>query len=489
LRIGKYHLMASVAPLAILLCLCIAFAPAQIPDTVWTKMYGFNGPFEWFQSVEQLPDSGYILCGSWNEDLFLMRTDHLGDSVWTKIYGEPGDDCGFCVTRTQDGGFILTGLRATGSGDLWLLRTDAAGDTIWTKTYGGPQDDIGFWVQENADGGYIVCGQTESLGGLFGTWLLKTDSLGDTLWTKVYEGLSASPGRRFHQTADGGFIITTNFLFSTNWDAFVIKTDAQGDTLWSQAYGGQFNENVTSFASTDDGGYLLAGYIGFPGANPDGWLLKIDSLGNMLWTQVYGGAGYEEFRSISKTLDSGYILCGGRSPSPMGFIDVWLMKIDAIGDSIWARTWGAGQADEASDVKVCFDGGYILAGSAFSAGIYDDAWLLKTEADVGIDEHTKKPRTNVTLDVSPNPFKHVTDIRYHITDNGYKITTTEVKIRIYDISGRLVKDFALSSVIGHQSSVKWDGTDHANQRLPCGVYLLEYRTLGSKSFKKLILLE
>lgn len=502
---GTTRQMSVLKTSVIILSVTVILASGQAPDTTWTKMYGTTGPFEWFQSVEQLPDSGYILCGSWDGDVLLMKTDPLGDSLWTKVYGEAGDDCGFCVTQTDDGGYIIIGLRATACGDLWLLKTDAMGDTVWTKTYGGPQDDIGFWIEPGEDGGYIACGQTESLGGLFGTWLLKTDSLGDTVWTKIYPDLSASPGRRFMQLSDGGFIITTNILFGTNWDAYVIRTNAQGDTLWAQAYGGQFNETVTSFVPTDDGGYLLAGYIGFPAATPDGWLLKIDSLGNMQWTQVYGGPGYEEYRSICTSLDGAYVLCGVKSPSPMGFVDVWLMKVDENGDSLWARTWGEGQADQASDVKLCYDGGYILAGSALLAGSYDDAWLLKTEPETGIEENNQQICGDAWLEIYPNPFTQSTQIRCMIHDPRYTMkegnknisesTKDELQyhkpeLRIYDATGRMVKSFNLESCIMNRvSSISWDGTDQAHRQLGNGVYLLELRTNRLRLISKLICVE
>jgi hypothetical protein len=173
----------------------------------------------------------------------------------------------------------------------------------------------------------------------------------------------------------------------------------------------------------------------------------------------------------------------------MGFLDVWLMKVDLNGDSVWARTWGAGQADEASDVKVCFDGGYILAGSAFLAGTYDDAWLLKTEPDVGITENDAEHITNVTLSVTPNPFTHSTDIRYQITDDRQRTTKRNEHLRIYDTSGRLVRDFGQLSVIGHQLSVSWDGRDGQNRKVGSGVYLLEFKTEGHSLFEKLVLID
>ncbi len=475
-----------------MLLLTMISVSAQVPDTTWTKLYGVTGPYEWFQSVEQLPDNGYILCGSWNDDLMLMRTNDQGDSIWTKIYGSTGDDCGFAVKQTEDGGFVAVGLRATQNGDIWILKTDADGDTLWTKTYGGTQDDIGFCVLQTDDGGYVVYGQTESLGGIYGTWLLRTDSLGDTLWTRVYEDFAAGPGVSFHQTDDGGYVFATSKLNSIAYEAYLLKTDSIGNPAWTRRYSGLGSEAFCSLTPTADGGYVAAGYTGQIGSLiQDAWILKANSAGDSLWAFVYGGPGHEEFRSVKQTTDGGYIVGGAKSLFPFAQSFVWLMKLGAGGDSAWARIWSGGDAAECSAVDLCDDGGYILAGSAFLFETYDDAWLLKTEPDIGIDENAGSTIHNTVYDlsVSPNPFSHRADIRYQITDNRTTEGSIDVDIRIYDASGRQVRRFEQVSIIGRQSSVLWDGTDEAHRRLGSGVYLCELRTHNSRSIEKIIYIE
>ncbi|UCD05857.1 MAG: T9SS type A sorting domain-containing protein [candidate division WOR-3 bacterium] len=460
-------------------------AYAQVPDTLWTKMYGITGPYEWFQSVEQLSDNGYLLAGSWNEDLMLMRTDEKGDTIWTKIYGAAGDDCGFSAIPTDDGGFIVVGLRATQNGDLWILKTDALGDTIWTKTYGDTQDDIGFSIQKTDDGGYIVYGQTESLGGIYGSWLLKIDSIGDTLWTRIYEDFVTGPGGSLHQTDEGGYVFTAGKLNAIAYEAYLMKTDSIGNPIWTHRFCGLGSEIFTSLTPTTDGGYVAAGYTGPIGSLiQDAWILKANSAGDSLWAVIYGGPGHEEFRAVKQTTGGGYVVAGAKSIAPFAESYVWLMRLSANGDSTWARSWSGGDAAECSAVDICTDGGYILAGSAFLLETYDDAWLLKTEPDVGVVESHEDDMAAVSLNVTPNPFSKLTNVSFGIEQSAERI-----ELRIYDVNGRLVKDFGCVSVIGHQSSVKWDGTDEAHRPLGSGVYLCEMRTPNSRLIEKIIYIE
>jgi len=464
-------------------------AHAQAPDTLWTKMYGITGPYEWFQSVEQLPDNGYVLAGSWSEDLMLMRTDAQGDSLWTKIYGGIGDDCGFAATLTEDDGFVVVGLRATQNGDLWILKTDAAGDTLWTRTYGGALDDIGFCILQTADNGYVVLGQTESLGGIYGTWLIRTDPNGDTLWTRIYEDFAAVPGMSLHPTDDGGYIFATNRLNGIAYDAYLIKTDSAGNIDWMRCYSGLGSEILSSVTPTADGGYVAVGHTGQVGSLiEDGWILKANSAGDSLWAIVYGGPGHEEFRSVRQTLEGGFIVGGTKSLAPFAESHVWLMRLSADGDSTWGRIWSGGDAAECSGVDICADGGYILAGSAFLIETYDDAWLLKTEPDVRIEDSEPERICTISLTINPNPFSKYTEIRCSILDARHLIGKTALKI--YDATGRTVKSLLLpTSYLLSSMPVVWDGTDEAHRRLGSGVYLCEMRTPTSRLIEKIIFVE
>jgi hypothetical protein len=459
---------------------------AQAPDTSWTKMYGVTGSYDWFQSVVQLPDHGYILCGSWNENFMIMRTDAQGDSIWTRIYGAAGDDCGFSAIPTDDGGFVAVGLRATQNGDLWILKTDASGDTVWTKTYGGTQDDIGFCILQTDDGGYIIYGQTESLGGIYGSWLLRTDSIGDTLWTMVYEDFTAGPGASLHQTYDGGYIFAASKLNSIAYEAYLLKTDSIGNIIWTHRYSGLGSEVLTSLAPAIDGGYIAAGYTGQIGSLiNDAWVVKVNSAGDSLWAVIRGGPGHEEFRAVKHTSGGSSILAGAKSLAPFSESYVWLMKLDATGDSIWARIWSGGDAAECSAVDICDDSGYILAGAAFLLQTYDDAWLLKTEPDVHIDESDEEYVSQISLTITPNPFTKYAEIRCSILDARYFIEKPTMKI--YDATGRTVKSFLLpTSYLLSSTPVVWDGTDEAHRQLGSGVYLCELKTPASRLIEKII---
>lgn len=101
-----------------------------------------------------------------------------------------------------------------------------------------------------------------------------------------------------------------------------------------------------------------------------------------------------------------------------------------------------------------------------------------------IEEHNiQKPKPTV-LRISPNPFRRFTNIIYQISDR-----CEDIVFRVYDITGRKVRDLTDQvSIISHQSSVKWNGTDDFNRRLPSGVYFLKLTTGGYTTTEKLLLI-
>ena len=111
-------------------------------------------------------------------------------------------------------------------------------------------------------------------------------------------------------------------------------------------------------------------------------------------------------------------------------------------------------------------------------------WLTEPH---GIKEQTLEVLNTASLSISPNPFTHKTDIRYQITDNNYTLVNSNATLCIYDASGRLVKNFGRLSVIGQQSSVKWDGIDDLNRRLGTGIYFLQFKGTGVNVIEKLLI--
>jgi len=131
---------------------------------------------------------------------------------------------------------------------LLLVSTTAAdpGDTLWTRTYGGSSSDIGWSVQQTSDGGYIIAGYTESFGaGGYDVYLVKTNSSGNTLWTRTYGGTEGDYGYSVQQTSDGGYIIAgrTSSFGAGSYDVYLVRTDSYGDTLWTRSDGFRSRQN------------------------------------------------------------------------------------------------------------------------------------------------------------------------------------------------------------------------------------------------------
>jgi len=137
--------------------------------------------------------------------------------------------------RQLSGGFILVGQTESfgaGSKDVYLIKTDVVGDTLWTKTFGGTAVDWAIDVRQTPDGGYVIAGATQSFGaGGEDVYLIRTDSLGDTLWTKTFGGAGMDAGTSLALTDDCGIIVTgyTSSSGFGSYDAYVIKTDENGD--------------------------------------------------------------------------------------------------------------------------------------------------------------------------------------------------------------------------------------------------------------------
>jgi hypothetical protein len=315
-------------------------------DTLWTKTYGqttTSATDNKGYSVQQTMDKGYIITGITNfgfayDGLYLMKTDSNGVPIWTKIYGTYLMGAfygGYSVQQTSDGGYIIGGITdsiAGDSSDVYLIKTNSIGTILWTKTYGGIGDDEGYSVQQTTDGGYIITGETSSFGaGGYDVYLIKTDSIGDTLWTKTYGGPGDDEGFCVKQTSDGGFIIAGETAFGVGHsNAYLIKTDSIGDTLWTKTYGGGGTEFAQSVQLTADGGYILLGFSNDFGGLKF-YLIKTDSIGDTLWTKSLG-MSFNFGTSCQQTTDGGYILAGAYYYG-YELNNLYIIKTDSLGNS------------------------------------------------------------------------------------------------------------------------------------------------------------
>ena len=432
------------------LLLCSS-AAAQI---TFEKTYGgTNIDFGW--SIQQTNDNGYIIAGytesfgAGNGDVYLIKTDVNGDTLWTKTYGGIFSECGNSVQQTDDNGYIICGeTQSFGAGgfDVYLIKTDSNGDTVWTKTYGDSLNDYGNSVQQTNDNGYIIAGYTESFGaGNNDVYLIKTDANGDTLWTKTYGGTYNDNGFSVQQTNDNGYIITgsTGSFIDLPGVLYLIKTDANGDTLWTTSGYGNAGSSVQQ---TNDNGYIITGGIGNYITDVYNVLLvKTDANGDTLWTKIYDTPFTDRGMSIQQTNDNGYIIAGYYKFYDPEKPDVYLIKTNENGDTLWTKTYGGSNNDEGYSVQQTSDGGYIIAGYTNSIGAgSSDVYLIKTDENGEISGINNAQSSFFELSVYPNPAQYFTNIVYQLPTGVNK-----AELVFYDVKGNEVKRFAVDRTYDH----------------------------------------
>ena len=420
----------------LLLVACVLLGFAQTPETLWTRTYGYAYNDAGYD-VKQTSDGGFIIVGSTNydiyeEDVYLIKTDANGDTVWIENYGW-WDSYSHAheVQQTFDGGYVIAVEINIHNPvilkDVWLIKTNASGAMLWQQLYGMDYNQGAFSIQQTADSGYIVAGYTcsdfqpDSLD----IWLLKTDTNGDTVWTKTYGGVANDVAYSVKQTADEGYIVAGNtFSFGDGTpdasNIYLIKTDSLGDTLWTRTYGGFGSDSAYSVLQTSDSGYIVLGYTNSFGAGSfDVFLIRTDANGDTVWTQTYGTSSAEIGRDVNLTHDSGFIITGDDG-------DVLIIRTDSLGNEQWTKRVGGAELEYGWSVQQTADKGYIVCGATESYGAgASDVYLIRLASELGIEEEMRQ-----SLEIHEYISTIVT---------GPLVLPKGRKYKIFDIAGRAVK--------------------------------------------------
>jgi hypothetical protein len=292
--------------------------------------------------------------------IFVQSADASAPAVeWTKTYSGASATT---VIQTSDQGYLIVSSPLISSPDtvLELIKTDSAGNQVWLKTY--PGFPGGVLASQTSDGGIALAGTTSD-SKLF---LARLDASGVILWNTTFSDSYSDSFTRLILTGDGDFAIlgsTVNYV-TDNYGALLVKIDSGGNLLWNQTYGGTQQISPFGLSQTSDGGYVIAAstqYFGF-----SLWLIKTDASGNTQWyrpfqnnrmgpevTQIYGATALG-------TNDGGYFLLSRISwyqANISGYASTCLaFKTDANGDQQWNQTY----PNIYSTVIQTGDGGYVL---------------------------------------------------------------------------------------------------------------------------------
>jgi len=414
------------------------------PDTLWTRFYG-GSSYDIGYSVCESHDFNYLVTGYTSsfgnaQDVYFLKLNTDGDSVWTRKWGGYAFDGAHHVIETADSGYLLIGYTESygaGGKDLYLLKSDQTGNLQWYKTYGGSLQDCGYYIHDNNDGTFLLLGYRDGPSGWYkgDIWILKIDSAGDTIWTKSYGGTNEEWAMSMVPAENGNFIISgvSNSFGSGGKDSWILKIDSLGDTLWTKTFGGSAEDVGYDIVKTYDDNFIIGGYINGSGQWTPGdlWIFKISTNGDSLWSKIYAAEAEETAFEMYETQDSGLIIGGSRGCNNG---DMWLLRTDMSGDTLWTKNYGGVNEDQTIDLAMTSDGGYILTGytSSFGNG-YHDVYVVKTAPDTsstGVEEVPYGDIESVEFSITNDIFSDYFAVNYYLN------ISSEVKLSLFDITGR-----------------------------------------------------
>ncbi len=338
--------------------------------------------------ISQTTDNGYILGGCSNsgisgdknessygaQDLWIVKIDSIGNIQWQNTIGGSGDDILSSIKQTVDGGYILgsysnsniSGDKAEaslGGIDYWILKLDFSGNVQWQNTIGGSDGDYLYDIIQTSDNQYLLGGysnssisvdKTEATNGNNDYWIIKIDDFGDIQWQNTIGGSGDDILFSIQEIPSSGYLIGGKSGSNISGDKsenslgyldyWILKLDFSGNVQWQNTIGGNLDDNLTSISKTGDNGVLISGYSnsGISGDKNealigiyDGWIVKIDSIGNIQWQNTIGGTGYD-FLYCTQEISSGeYILgftsgstiSGDKDEDNLGNYDYWVIKL------------------------------------------------------------------------------------------------------------------------------------------------------------------
>jgi hypothetical protein len=461
--------------------------------TIWTRGYGGQPYGMGARDVRQTTDGGYIVFGtlsySGSSDLYLVKTDSIGDTLWTRCYGGPDYEGASEVQQTTDGGYIMLGTTRITQPyiyDIFLVKTDSLGDTVWTRTFGGTENEWAYSIQQTFDGGYIIAGASSSFGtGACTIYLIKTDSMGDTLWTRCYGGQPYRYANSIIQTSDEGYFMGGDIHLGSDYGAYFLRTNERGDTLYSITYYNSYNGNsIAEIQHTDDQGYIAVGGTIWDENNYTTLLVKIAPD-----TFIYN----PEIQVSDSLIDFGSVVVGENSTSGLTIYNTgngYLIIHDlTTNDSSFTTNYNSADSlippRDSLEITITF--------APQDTVLYlDTLWIDNNDElvylvlrGVGIPpnaispEPTIKMLTEFALEaVYPNPFNTSTSISYDIP------IQCMVTLNIYDILGRKVATLVDREIDGGRYRVVWEA-----ENLPSGIYFIRMRAGEFGQTRKMVLLK
>lgn len=426
-------------------------------------------------------------------DIWVVKLNATGSIEWQRSYGGTYWDFIADIKQTSDKGFIIGAYSSSGiSGnktennigayDYWIIKTDSTGIIEWQNTIGGFGFDQLTSIIQTADNGYLAGGYSQSgtgadkiensINNSLDYWVVKLDSTGNISWQNTIGGVITDELLSVVQTKDGGYLLAgwsnsnisgdkTLGVFG-NADYWLLKINNTGNILWQKVFGGNKYDECNSVKITPDNEILLSGYSNSDSSgnkfshthdsiplSGDYWIILLDSVGNKLWEQAYGGAigdvcwgshveNSNSFNFYGTSLSG---ISGNKTDSCRGQSDYWFISTDHAGNITNQQSIGGFGHDAMYGLCSVNFGQIILSGTSSSPASGEktincfnnsnDYWILKL--DKTLSRWNEHYESHESLTLFPNPCSSILHWKLS-TGKKRKIKNVE----LYDVAGRLI---------------------------------------------------
>ncbi|NVN97702.1 MAG: choice-of-anchor D domain-containing protein, partial [Geobacteraceae bacterium] len=288
--------------------------------------------------------------------------------TWNKTFGGPGPESANAIRQTADGGSIVAGAKNYAG---YILKLSPTGTVVWQNSYANSASDVINDIQQTADNGYITAGQSSN-----DAWIMKLGADGSIIWQFTYGGTGFDSAKSIQQTADGGYIFTGTFDPGTyNYtDIWVVKLDSSGNIVWENSYGGSGIDGGTTIRQTSNGQYMVSGYYDESTYLYRPFLMLLNSDGSIAWSKYFGVTG--QFNSVEQTRDGNFIAAGTNG------INAWLVRLNSDNNIAWSRTFNyLGGYQPASAIVEALDGSFTAASGGMLLNISADGTTSNWQRD------------------------------------------------------------------------------------------------------------
>jgi YD repeat-containing protein len=462
-------------------------------DTAWVRRADFGGKD--IPSGLGVDAQGNVYVTGTNNDsrMVTVKYDSAGHQKWAKLYGSRAlcDD----LALDQDGNVIICGGDTRASTDCVLIKYRPNGDTAWTRFYdwAGYDDDLDA-LAATSNGEICAvgfCSDTSPGGNILA---LKYDSAGNWQWATSYDGPQHGADWPTAVAVDGAgnsyVAAVSDNGYGTTTDYLTIKYDSLGETLWTRRYDGPAHDwdQARAVAVNDGGRIYITGYSTGQGADYDYATIAYSSAGDTLWTRRYNGPanGQDEARAIAVD-DRGQVCVTGSSYGGLStHFDCATVMYDSLGDTLWTRRFSTpGQRiDEGRCVVLDDKGSVYVAGKCDALVSGGDILVIKYIQSGGVaEERHASAALRLTVSTVPNPFAARTEVRFAVPNSEL------TRVRVLDVSGRTARTFQCGLLAAGQHSLVWDRTDDQGVRVPTGVYMVVLDAAGTGARAKVTVLE